>query len=162
MVDRAVNPNLRTASCCIVDVVKGAAGDRDLGLRVIFDTTTSPLDAALIVLTASMCSFSDRNVNCSTFSLLKLASFASKGCFPLEVFKWIDQYSSLSNCSIACSRSTISLNAGLCTLPADRFLAIFRHNMGDKLKPTKWSSALLACCALTSGIEISRGLLIAS
>ncbi len=162
MVDLAVSPSFRTASCCSVDVVKGAAGDRDRGLREILETVNIPFELFLISSITASCSFSVLNENCSTFVSLKLASFASKDCFPLAVLRWIDQYSSLSNCSISCSRSTIRRRAGLCTRPADKFLAIFRHKIGDKLNPTRWSSARRACCALTNGIAISRGLVMAS
>ena len=36
------------------------------------------------------------------------------------------------------------------------------HSRGERLKPTRWSSALRACCAFTSGMEMPRGLATAS
>ena len=118
-------------------MVNGAAGDLDRGFRVIFETVIRSLDSLLIVSMTERCSFSDRNENCSTFVSLKLVSFATKGWFDLVVSRWIDQYSSLSNCSMACSLSTIRRRAGLCTRPADKFRAIFRQRIGDKLNPTR-------------------------
>ena len=45
-VRRAVKPSLRAASCCSVDVVKGAAGLRRLGLRSTDATVSLPAAAA--------------------------------------------------------------------------------------------------------------------
>ena len=67
------------------------------------------------------------------------------------------QYSTGLKASISASRSTIRRSAGVCTRPADSPGRIFFHNSGERLKPTRWSSARRACWALTRSPETSRG-----
>ena len=58
---------------------------------------------------------------------------------------------------ISLSRSTISLNATLCTLPADRPLWIFLQSSGETSNPTRRSSTLRACWAMTRSMSMLRG-----
>ena len=68
------------------------------------------------------------------------------------------QYSRATNAAISSSRSQIMRSAGLCTRPADRPGRTFFHSSGERLKPTRKSSARRACCALTRSTDSSRGL----
>jgi len=68
MVRLVVKPSLREASCCRVEVVKGAAG---LRRRCFFSTLTTlrvPPAASSRVFSASRACFSSVMVNCSTLS----------------------------------------------------------------------------------------------
>jgi hypothetical protein len=59
------------------------------------------------------------------------------------------QYSCALNASISSSRSTIMRKAGDCTRPAESPVCTLRQSTGERLKPTRWSSARRACCAST-------------
>ena len=79
-------------------------------------------------------------------------SFALKLASILKLFsvtKWL----------ISLSLSTTSLTATLCTRPALKLLCIpiLRHKTGLNSKPTKRSSTLLACWALTRFILMVLG-----
>ena len=58
---------------------------------------------------------------------------------------------------ISFSRSTTSLSATDCTLPAESPLWTFLPSMGDSSKPTSLSSTRLACWASTRLRSMSRG-----
>jgi hypothetical protein len=78
MVRCAVKPNLRAASCCSVEVVKGGAG---LRLRCFFSTlamVSSPLAASLSAASTVFARFSLVIENWLSFSLSKCVSFALK------------------------------------------------------------------------------------
>ena len=72
------------------------------------------------------------------------------------------QYSRATNAAISSSRSQIMRSAGLCTRPADSPGRTFFHNSGERLKPTRKSSARRACCAFTRSTDSSRGAAMAS
>ena len=72
------------------------------------------------------------------------------------------QYSQATNAAISSSRSQIMRSAGLCTRPADKPGRTFFHNRGDRLNPTRKSSARRACCAFTRSTDNSRGWAMAS
>jgi hypothetical protein len=61
------------------------------------------------------------------------------------------------NFSISRSRSTISLTATDCTLPADSPPLILVHKTGEISKPTNLSRILRACWAFTRSISMVRG-----
>ncbi len=132
-----VKPSLRTASCCSVDVVNGAAG---LRLFCFFSTRATVVLPALAISnlpTTSCCWSWLVMLNCSTFWPSNNTSLAPNACWCLRDSRWIVQYSWLLKASISSSRSTIRRKAGLCTRPADRPLRIFFQSSGDKLKPTR-------------------------
>ncbi len=54
IVDLAVSPSLRTASCCSVDVMKGADAVLERGLRSILPTVIFPL-ASFVSLSTTAC-----------------------------------------------------------------------------------------------------------
>ena len=164
MVRSVVKPSLRTASCCSVLVVNGAAEVRCLRLRSTLTTRTVPpsasgasglarLPSASTAVGAgasrstppaawASCRTTSRlparllMANCSTFSPSSKVSRALNPWLALTPSRWTDQYSRLSKASISRSRSQIMRRAGLCTRPADRPRRAF-HNSGEMLKPTR-------------------------
>jgi hypothetical protein len=72
------------------------------------------------------------------------------------------QYSRATKAAISSSRSQIIRSAGLCTRPADRPGLTFFQSSGDRLNPTRKSSARRACWAFTKSTDSSRGRAIAS
>ena len=131
------NRNLRTASCCKVDVVNGGAGER---LRCFFSTLLTvncPCELTNKRSRKALACASLAISNCSNLRPSKVCKRALKACLAFSIHAVIVQYSWLTNFSICSSRSTIKRKAGLCTRPADKPCLILRHNNGDKLKPTK-------------------------
>jgi hypothetical protein len=130
-------PSLRTASCCSVDVVNGAAGERSLRF---FSTSTTrawprPCDSRNARISASRSALP--TANWSSFSPPKCVSLAVKPTRSFSASKWIDQYSWVLNFSISASRSQMRRSAGLCTRPAESPRRIFFHSSGERLKPTR-------------------------
>ncbi len=54
-----MSPSLRTASCCSVDVMKGAAADRDRGFLVMF-VTVKLFETFFIASVTALESFSEQ------------------------------------------------------------------------------------------------------
>ena len=131
----ALNPSFRDASCCIVDVVKGAAGRRRVGLLTTFFTIKLAASTVAFAVLADVSLF---KANFSSFSPLSVVSFAIN-VFAAEFLSLasMDQYSSELNFSISSSRSQISRRATDCTRPADFEPGSLRQRTGDKLNPTK-------------------------
>ena len=137
MVRRVAKRSLRAASCCKVDVVKGAVG---LRLRCFFSsrlTVSIPCASSNRRCFAALARALVFKSNCLTRLPSRVCKRPLKACFCLSTNAVIVQYSFGIKASMACSRSTIMRNAGLCTRPADKLGLIFFHNNGDKLKPTK-------------------------
>ena len=135
MVWVAENPNLREASCCIVDVMKGACG-----LRVSGFATTLMTDrlAAFTAALAAMASFSLPSENLSSFLPSSETNRAGKSA-PLVflILASNDQYSWFLKFSISVSRSHIRRRATDWTRPAERAPGSLRHKTGESVKPTR-------------------------
>ena len=134
MVRSVVKPSLRTASCCMVDVVNGAAG---LRLRFFFSMAVTTASLPSSSFNTSACAASFGRSNCSSFAPLYWASLAVNLLRPLWLSRCTVQYSCASNARISFSRSQIRRRAGLCTRPALKPRRIFFHNNGERLKPTR-------------------------
>ena len=135
MVRLAENPNLRLASCCKVDVVKGGLGF--LLVRLVSTFRTAKSDA-LMAATASSAMALLLMVILLSFLPFRWVSRAVKlSPLSFSILASIDQYSSLLNCSISLSRSQISFSATDCTRPADLAPGNLCHNTGDKVNPTR-------------------------
>src|SRR5690606_2149638 len=132
-------PNFLLASCCNVDVVKGAEGLRFAGFF-------SKLFTAYV---AAMQSF--KNFSASSFLAKRCGNSAFKDSFALPVLKiaTILNEASALNLMISRSRSTIKRTATDCTRPAESDGFTLRHNTGDNSKPTNLSNTRRACCAFT-------------
>ena len=130
-------PNFLLASCCNVDVVKGAAGERFAGL-VSNDLTSksAPIQSC-------------KNFSASSCLLKRSGNSALKASRPLPKMATILNAASDLNLLISRSLSTISLTATDCTRPAESDGFTFFHNTGESSKPTNLSNTRRACCALT-------------
>ena len=146
MVCDTVNPNLRDASCCRVEVVKGGAGCFFSGFTEMSLTENDALAQSLRNCLAA--SRSDRRRCSSAFTTL-----------PSGVENWAvtRKYGSLLKFLISFSRSTIKRTATLCTRPAESDGLILRHSTGDSSKPTMRSSTRRACWASTRLRSMLRG-----
>src|SRR3989338_10705857 len=129
MVNFAGNLNFLQASCCNVEVVKGGKGFLAVSFFSTLPTLYSAPSSSLTICPAS---FSFLTAILSKTSPSFLASIASNS-LSLRNMAEIVQYSSALNFSISLSRSTTSLTATDCTLPAERPLATFFHKNGDNL-----------------------------
>ena len=130
--------NFLAASCCNVEVVKGAAGDFFAGFFSKLDTEK---EAEL---------FCSKNAFASASLLNTFGSFALNTC-PLDV---VNSASTLKVASelkslISRSRSTISRTETDCTRPAESPPLTLRHTTGDNSYPTILSKTRRACCAST-------------
>ena len=122
MVLETGNPNLRDASCCSVDVVKGGEGFLDNGLFLMSITLNEESLNELVNLS--------RSIFLSIFDL----------CFALNIFPSsvensaviLKDFSGLKF-SISFSLSAISLKATDWTLPADKPPLTFLHRTGEIL-----------------------------
>lgn len=149
MVCRAENRSLREASCCSVEVVKGAAGLRVYGLESTEVTamfTPGAASAAERACAAASSSgvafdfslpFSSKSRPDAIRSPFTRASRASK---PSDVESCSSsgdrvavrsQYPAAVNARRSRSRSTTSRVAADCTRPADRPGPILRHSTGE-------------------------------
>ena len=131
------NPNFLEASCCRVEVVKGAEGDFFAG----FFSTSSILNSANLHFSKKLF------VSCK--ELIRLGSSALN-CLPSIVVNSAITLKEeiLLKLIISFSLSTISFKATDCTLPAESPGFIFFHKIGESSKPTNRSKILRACCAL--------------
>src|SRR6188472_3323749 len=128
MVWRGEKPSLREASCCSVEVVKGAAGLRRCDLLSMFETTKRPPSSAALSRSAVAASAMS---NLSSFLPSAENSLAWKVSFlPVASSAMIVQYSCGLNCSISSSRSQTSLSATDWTRPAERAPGSFRQHRG--------------------------------
>ena len=135
MVWVAEKPNLREASCCMVDVINGACGLRVSGLATTLMTERL---AALTAALAAMASFSLPSENLSSFLPFNDTKRAGKS--PPLVFLILaskDQYSWFWKTSISVSRSQMRRRATDCTRPAERAPGSLRHKTGESVKPTR-------------------------
>ncbi len=141
------NHSFLLASCCNVEVVKGAEGVFFHGLVSIFDIWNSELLQ------------SHKNSSTSSGDLKSVFSVAGKSFFdcPLKVAIVLKKLAAL-NFSISLSLSTIRRTATDCTLPAESPLAIFFQSTGESSNHTRRSSTLLACWASTKFISMVLGL----
>ena len=138
MVCATVNPSLRAASCCKVEVVKGAAGLFFTG-RV---TISSMENVAAL--------HDSRNFWASFFVFRRRASSAFistslpsvSGTRKTAVTRY---EASLLKACISRSRSTISRTATDCTRPAESAGFTFFHSTGESSKPTMRSKMRRAC-----------------
>ena len=137
MVLCALKRNLRAASCCKVEVIKGAAGLRLRSFACTSMTCKTPFAACFKAAIAACAAASSVKLNCSTFLPANTDNPAWKACLPKRLAAAIFQYSSVLKASISRSRSTIMRKAGDCTRPAESPGCTLRHSSGDKLKPTK-------------------------
>ncbi len=158
MVFCALKPSLRAASCCKVDVVNGRRRialallaihrqHREFAVgRLSRACARRPRARAVVV-----------KLNCSTLAPSNSTSLPGNFCCECSSSASMVQYSRATNAAISSSRSQIMRNAGLCTRPADSPGRTFFHSSGDRLKPTRKSSARRACCAFTRSTDNSRG-----
>ena len=109
MVRVAPKPSFRDASCCRVEVVKGAAGLRRTRPRSTLWTENAP---ASIAPTAALAAPSSESASLSSFLPERCVSCAVTSS-PLGVRKaaCTDQYSCARNASISVSRSQMSRSA---------------------------------------------------
>src|SRR5690606_12503373 len=141
------NPSFLLASCCNVEVVNGAAGERFAG----FFSRELTVNAAAIL--------SRKKASASLFCSKRCGNSALNCSFPFPVVNCatILKLASALTLLISRSRYTISLTATDCPRPADNDGFTFFHNTGASSKPTKRSSTRRACCALTKLYSILRG-----
>ena len=131
----AEKPSLALASCCSVEVVKGA-----LGLRVpgVFETLATLKFAVFRLSRKSVAAFSVSNfLLSSAFRISPEFGTIKSPVILNELFA--------PNFSISRSRSTSNLTAGLCTRPALFPPGTFRHTTGLKSKPTNQSKVWRVC-----------------
>ena len=150
MVCATVNPNLRAASCCKVDVVKGAAGLFFSG-RVEMSWMVKEADRQL-----------SRNFWASALVLIRRDSsaFISTGLPSASGTRntAVTRYDASDwKACISRSRSTIRRTATDCTRPAESAGFTFFHNTGESSKPTIRSRIRRACWASTRLMSILRG-----
>ena len=128
MVFLALKWSLRPASCCRVEVMKGAAGLRRRSPRVTdFTRHWAPCSA---VMTATVDASSGR----LTFSPRTSRSVAvNSGGFLPRSRAWSDQYSTGTKAATSRSRSVMSRTATDCTRPADSPRRIFSQSSGESL-----------------------------
>ena len=127
MVRRGVMANLRDASCCMVEVVKGGAGLRILSVRL--RERTKKVSPSVSATTASTSAADLRSVFFPFFPwyrAVKAAAFSPS--FASSV-----QYSSGWKASIWRSRSSTMRVATDWTRPAERPLRTFFHSRGLSL-----------------------------
>ena len=137
MVRCVVKRSFPAASCCKVDVVKGARGWRLRSRLLTSDTVSWPCAAVSNLVLAAVASASVLISNCFSALPSSVCSLALKGCDDFSTLAVSVQYSTGIKASISSSRSAIRRNAGLCTRPADKPYLIFFHNKGERLKPTR-------------------------
>ena len=144
---RALNPNLRAASCCNVEVVNGGAGLRRRCLRSIAN------DAQLA---EASCPGARRGAGrrfdgSLDFARLRLVDEAELLDLLAAVFDQLERKGLRGVRAFAvdrpvflrnerrdlASRSQIIRSAGLCTRPADSPWRTFFHSSGDRLNPTR-------------------------
>ena len=153
MVLLTLYPNFLDASCCKVDVVKGADGVRFPSFTLIsFTVYFAPLHSfknfSAADPVANFCGPSALNF---TFFLLISGAVNSA-----DILKTL----SGKNWLISLSRSAINLTATLCTRPALKLfcIPILRQSTGLNSNPTILSKIRRACCASTKSILINLGL----
>ena len=144
-------PNLRAASCCKVEVVKGGAGDFFTGFVVI----SSIVNEAFLQ--------DSKKASTSFLSFRRRFNSAFNTVVPSGRIKFAitRKAASLTNSLISRSRSTIRRTATDCTRPADNAGFTLRHKIGESSNPTIRSNTRRACWAFTKLILISRGVSIA-
>ena len=139
-------PRRLLASCCKVDVVKGADAERVPGFVSTFRTWNSVF-------------WDWRRKSSASFSLAKsFFSFAAISCW----FSFKKTPSTLkldlgTKALISSSRSTTKRTATDWTRPAESPGLTFFQRTGDISNPTTRSKILLACCASTKFWSICRG-----
>ena len=137
MVRAGAKPSLREASCCKVEVVKGAAGWRLAGLRLdARRPRTWRVSSALL-----KASRLGARADVEPVELLAVGADEPGGegraGLRLQMRRRSDQYSLRDEGSISSSRSQTSRSATDCTRPAERAPGSLRHSTGERVKPTR-------------------------
>ena len=153
MVCLAEKPSLRAASCCNVEVVKGAAGDRRVSFFVTSDTTAGRFARSATIL----CAASSFLIASLSNDLPSILAKRPRNCPSLLKVVSMLQYSWGLNFWISRSRSTIRRRATDWTRPADNPRLTFFHKKGDSSYPTNRSRTRRACWASTKCKSRARG-----
>ena len=147
-----LKPSLRLASCCSVEVVNGAAGDR-FWVRVPTFVT--------IGCRSRMAATCASDVVSSGISIaapsIRTRSAANVSPAAVARIAWIVQYSRAVNPLISRSRSTTSRTATDWTRPAERPRWTFLASSGLSVYPTRRSTMRRVCWASTRSMSIWRG-----
>ena len=135
MVCAGAKPSLRLASCCSVEVVKGACGLRRAGLAsTVDDREVRGLDRLLEVFGfragADVEPLDLLAVGADEARLEGVAARRRQRRDQRPVFAG-------TNFSISSSRSQTSRSATDCTRPAERAPGSLRHSTGESVKPTR-------------------------
>ena len=150
MVRCAPKPSFLEASCCSVEVVKGAVALRFLCFfsTSITSSARAPSPEAPVaepMVRAWASSMSRTSLACSPFVTVNCLTLSSPSRERRAVKGWASfsssaltlQYSLGTKASISSSRSQIILSAGVCTRPAESPALIFRQSSGERLNPTR-------------------------
>src|SRR5580704_10454592 len=130
MVCAGAKPILRLASCCRVEVVKGACGLRRAGLASTVDTEKLAASIAFLKSSASApVPMSSRWIFLPSAPTRRASNASPRGVVRVATS---DQYSRGTNFSISSSRSQTSRSATDCTLPAERAPGNLRQHRRER------------------------------